>query len=136
MVKKKDDFYDLHLSDIPIFNYMGVLNPNDVIPTLQNYDALIFPSHYDGEGCPGILVEALLAGVPIIASKWKYSGEFVCDGVNGYLCDTYDAESYAKAIVNLLIDDSLQIIMSRHAHYMGMPYTATNAASLLRYYCN
>lgn len=87
--QKTDDYYDTHLKSIPMFEYKGILQPHEVIPTLQKYDALIFPTHYGGEGCPGILVEALSAGIPIIASNWKYNSEFVRDGVNGFLCETF-----------------------------------------------
>ena len=58
--QKTDTYFDEYLNDIEIYQYKGVLQPNEVIPTLKRYDALIFPSHYEGEGCPGILVEALL----------------------------------------------------------------------------
>lgn len=88
------------------------LQPKDVIPTLKQYDALIFPSHYDGEGCPGILVEALSASLPIIASDWKYNNEFVTNGDNGFLCSTFDPNEYVEAIKVLLLNKTILKRMS------------------------
>ena len=78
--QKKDEYYDTNLSYLNLCEYKGVLQPQEVISVLQKYDALLFPTHYDGEGCPGILIEALSAGLPIIASNWKDNKEFVLNG--------------------------------------------------------
>lgn len=102
---KVDSYFDEHLNKINFFKYKGILQPCDVISTLKTYDLLIFPTHYEGEGCPGILIEAMAAGLPIIASDWKYNAEFVDSGENGILCDTYDAQSYINAI-NLFLNDT------------------------------
>jgi len=93
-----DSYYQENLKNISHYQYKGVLTPAIVIQTLKQYDALIFPTHYSGEGCPGILVEALFAGLPVIASDWKYNSEIVENGVNGILCDTYDVADYENAI--------------------------------------
>ena len=96
--QKTDSYFDRHLSGIAMYEYRGVLQPDEVIPTLKQYDALVFPSHYDGEGCPGIMVEALSASLPIIASDWKYNNEFVSNGDNGFLCETFNPVAYVDAI--------------------------------------
>lgn len=129
--QKKDNYYDEHLKQIPMFNYLGVLQPEDVIGTLQQYDALIFPSHYEGEGCPGILVEALSAALPIIASDWKYNGEFVRHGVNGFLCETNRPASYTEAISVLLFYPELIRQMSKNAYHYSQMYSVTYARNLL-----
>lgn len=132
--QKKDDYYDTYLADIPMFNYKGVLEPQDVIPTIQKYDAMVFPTHYDGEGCPGILVEALSAAVPVVASDWKYNSEFIHDGVNGFLCDTFNAKSYVEAVVKLLSDTTQRQQMSRNAYRLSERYSAANARKLMSTY--
>lgn len=106
-----------------MFEYKGELQPSEVVLTLKQYDVLIFPSHYEGEGCPGILVEALSVGLPIIASNWKYNDEFIIDGVNGFLCDTFNAKSYLKAIEVILFDKHLRLQMSKHAYWMSEYYS-------------
>lgn len=127
-----DDYFYNHLSDIPNYCYKGVLQPEEVIPTLEKYDALIFPSHYEGEGCPGIMVEALFAGLPIIASDWKYNSEIVDNGVNGILCDTYNAADYEKAIRILSGNPKLISKMSEASLRKASNYTSESTAILLR----
>lgn len=116
-----------------MFTYRGVLQPNEVISTLQKYDALIFPSHYDGEGCPGILVEALSASLPIIASDWKYNSEFVKNGINGFLCGTFNVEEYIQDIL-LLFDPVLRLNMSKHSYLLCENYSTTNARKKIKEY--
>lgn len=126
-----DKYYSDNLSNISNYQYKGVLKPEDVIPTLKKYDALIFPTHYDGEGCPGILVEALFAGLPIIASDWKYNSEFVENGVNGILCETNNVADYENAIRRLSENHKLIHEMSENALRKSALYTSQNAAKRL-----
>ncbi|MGM9795787.1 MAG: glycosyltransferase family 4 protein [Candidatus Aphodosoma sp.] len=131
--QKTDGYFDKNLSNIEIFTYKGVLQPNEVIPTLHEYDALIFPTHYDGEGCPGILVEALSAALPIIASDWKYNSEFVKDGVNGFLCDTFDVDAYINAILSIS-DPILKSQMKKHSYMMSEKFADTTAREKVKNY--
>lgn len=52
--------------------YLGVLEPELVLSTLRRNDCLLFPSIYPGEGFPGIIVESLLAGIPVITRNHLY----------------------------------------------------------------
>lgn len=131
--QKKDDYFDVNLANIEFYTYKGVLQPNEVLPTLQKYDALIFPTHYEGEGCPGILVEALSAALPIVASDWKYNNEFVSDGVNGFLCDTFDIEAYIKAILSLS-DPVLRTQMSKQSYLMSKEFAVNTAREKVKLY--
>lgn len=128
---KKDSYFDSFLAMNEMFEYKGVLRPDEVIDTLKMYDALIFPSHYEGEGCPGILVEALSVGLPIIASDWKFNGEFVEERVTGFLCKTFDANAYVEAISLLLNDVDLRYKMSKHAYEKSFFFSIDNAKNLL-----
>jgi glycosyltransferase involved in cell wall biosynthesis len=51
-------------------NYRGIVNPKNIYETLVNYDLLLFPTYYPGEGYPGIIIEALNVGMPIICTNW------------------------------------------------------------------
>lgn len=131
--QKKDHFFDEHLADIAMFEYTGLLQPEEVIPTLQEYDALIFPSHYVGKGCPGILVEALSAGLPIIASNWKYNSEFVTNGLNGFHCETFNPKAYVDAIIQLC-NEPLRQRMSKSAYAKSEIFSADKARKQMDIY--
>lgn len=55
----------------PGIRYRSALAPADVQPTMIDYDLLLFPSRYPGEGYPGTLVEAAMVGLPIVVSRWQ-----------------------------------------------------------------
>lgn len=129
--QKKDDFFDNNLSTISMYKYKGELQPEQVIETISKYDALIFPTHYEGEGCPGILIEALAAGLPIIASNWKYNGEFIVNDVNGFLCEVLNAEQYVDAIQRLLYDKELLRQMSASSYMKSRDFSAANAKLMI-----
>ena len=130
--QKTDSYFNTHLKDIANYHYNGILKPEDVIPTLNKYDALIFPTHYEGEGCPGILIEALFAGLPIIASNWKYNSEFVENGVNGILCETCNVADYVKAIHSLSENHKLIDGMSEAAIKKASEFSSELAALRLK----
>lgn len=71
------DFYgpleDVTADEINLVaNYKGVLcSEKEVIEVLRAADALILPSTYMSEGCPGVLIEAMSVGTPTIVSNWR-----------------------------------------------------------------
>ena len=56
-------------------NYKGSLEPNEVILNMSKYDVLVLPSYR--EGYPGVIIEALSLGLPIIATNLKGIKEIV-----------------------------------------------------------
>lgn len=132
--QKTDSYFDEQLNEIGFYHYKGVLQPNEVIPTLKRYDALIFPSHYEGEGCPGILVEALSASLPIIASDWKYNSEFISNGDNGFLCAPFNPNDYIEAIKVLLFNKTLSERMANNAYERSGEFSVDKARMLLHKY--
>lgn len=66
-------------------SYRGVADPNDSVSILKNYFMLLFPTTFSGEGMPGTLIDALSAGIPIIATDWHYNGEIIVNERTGFL---------------------------------------------------
>ena len=58
-------------------SYRGSLQPNDVLKVLQEYDVLLLPTYYPGEGYPGIIIEALSIGKPVIVTPLESIKEMV-----------------------------------------------------------
>ena len=69
--------------------YGGAIPFERSADVLKQYFALLFPTYYEGEGFAGTLIDAYSAGVPVIASDWKYNSEFV-NGNVGYVYPTGD----------------------------------------------
>lgn len=83
--------------------------PNDRLrAALQQHDVLAFPSRSGSEGHPGAIVEAFVAGLPVIASDLPGPSEIVEDGVNGLIVETGDEEAFAAAMTRLAGDHELR----------------------------
>ena len=65
----------------------------DIPALLHAADVFTFPSYR--EGLPVALMEAMAAGVPIVASRVRGNVDLIEDGVNGFLCDPMDAAGFA-----------------------------------------
>lgn len=76
---------------------------NDVPEILNTSDIFVLSS--DWEGFPISIIEAMRAGLPVIASRVGGISEAVIEGENGYLVPRRDAVSLGKAI-KVLIDDA------------------------------
>lgn len=65
--------------------YKGLVDFDKTSYVLKDYFMLLFPTYYDGEGFAGTLIDAMAAGVPVIASDWRYNSEIVKDGEIGFI---------------------------------------------------
>lgn len=63
--------------------YQGCIPYNESVKALSGSYMLLFPSVYPGEGMPGTIIDAFSAGLPVIASDWRYNRDMVQDGVTG-----------------------------------------------------
>lgn len=64
------------------------------------------------EGLPRVLVEALAAGVPVVAMAVDGVSEVVRDGENGFLVAPHDVEGVATRVAAILADDALRSRLS------------------------
>jgi len=92
-------------SDIDRYSpHVIALGPRqDVAALLGMADLFAFPTQYR-EGVPRVLLEAGLAGLPIVASNMPGCNEVVEDGWNGYLVPAHDADGLASRIIEILSD--------------------------------
>ncbi len=65
--------------------YHGVFDSanENVCNELNQYDVMLLPSKWIGEGVPGALVEAKMSGITAIVSDWNFNSEIVEDGKDG-----------------------------------------------------
>jgi len=90
----------------PKITYCGVLKPEEVIPTMQKYDASLLPTHFHQEGYPGAIVESYFAGLPVIATRWLAIPEIVDESV-GILVEPKNADDFLQAMLRLSEDTAL-----------------------------
>lgn len=80
--------------------YCGTINLNvwENYNTITKYHYMLFPTFWHGEGFPGVVIDAGIAGVPLIASNWNFNTEFIKKGKNGYLVNVNDVNSLYEAM--------------------------------------
>ena len=92
-------WFNCLMKSVPEFvRYKGVVPFADSVKVLYKYYALLFPTYYEGEGFAGTLIDAFSAGVPVIASDWRYNASIVNDGKTGRIFKTRKIEELEKII--------------------------------------
>ncbi|HLH29276.1 MAG TPA: glycosyltransferase family 4 protein, partial [Acidimicrobiales bacterium] len=74
----------------------------DVADLLRAADVLVFPSDPEGEGMPGVLIEAGLTGIPVVATDVPGVRSVLVDGRTGFVVGVGDREGMAAAVRRLL----------------------------------
>ncbi len=102
----KNEFME-SIKSLDNVNYKGFLDlsKNYGYDELSQYDVMLFPTWWYGEGFPGIVIDAYIAGLPIIASDWNFNADVVTDET-GVIVPTRDE--------NRLYDEMLNFVMGKY----------------------
>ncbi|TWT88870.1 Glycogen synthase [Pseudobythopirellula maris] len=108
----------------------------DPLAELAKVDALVLPSLF-GEGLPMVVLEAMAAGLPVIATRCEGTVEAVAEGQTGLLVEPGDREGLSAAITELVTDRLDYPAMSRrsitrHAERFSDTAMARNVAEVYR----
>ncbi len=71
-------------------------------------DAQIFVLMSNYEGMPRSIIEAMRAGLPVVASRTGGIPEVVVEGNTGLLVDPHDVDGLVEALTRLLDDPALR----------------------------
>lgn len=83
--------------------FVRYLGPRNDVPALLGItDIVVLPSYYR-EGVPRVLMEAGVAGLPIITTDMPGCREVVRNGWNGLVVPPRDAMSLAQAMIQLIL---------------------------------
>jgi glycosyltransferase involved in cell wall biosynthesis len=78
----------------------------DVSPILASADIFVLPSRW--EGLSRALMEAMAAGIPVIATRVDGIKDLITDGVHGLLVPPEDSKSLETSILQLLGDPPMR----------------------------
>ena len=88
--------------------YRGIIEPKNIYQTLIRYDLMLFPTFYAGEGYPGIILEALNVGMPIITTNWLDISDIVNDNC-ALIIEPKKSDKLSKAINKICQNDELYL---------------------------
>jgi glycosyltransferase involved in cell wall biosynthesis len=77
----------------------------DAPERLADYDVAVVLG--ESQGCPNAVLEALAAGVPVVANDSGGTRELIIDGRTGLLIGSRDPAALAAAVIRLLRDPTL-----------------------------
>jgi glycosyltransferase involved in cell wall biosynthesis len=100
--------------------FLGFL-PHEHLSALYHLSHIfLFATLYEGQ--PRVVIEALIAGLPIICANYGQVCEVVKDGQDGIWVDPADSASVAEAIVRLARSPELRSSMSHHTEFDASAY--------------
>lgn len=82
--------------------FIGPLPPDRIVELLRSADALLLASH--SEGRPNVVLEAMAAGLPVIATDIDGVNELVRDGETGWLFPDGDIPLFTRRLAELADD--------------------------------
>lgn len=123
--------FENKLKSIENVRYKGFLNleTSTGYDTLASYDVMLFPTYWEGEGFPGIIIDAFIAGLPIIATDWNLNKSLIKNELNGLVIPVHDVEALASSmrdVINEHIDIEMLATNSRKSASL---YDAKNVIS-------
>ncbi len=103
------------ISKCDFASYRGILDMEDPksYEILSSYDLFVFPTCYYEEGFPGALIDALLAGVPILASDFRFSREIINENI-GYIFRFCDKEDLIDKLI-MIYNNKEELLEKRRA---------------------
>lgn len=132
-----EDDYDIPLkryidSSKGTITYCGVISPNKSVEVLRNAYALLFPTTFYGEGFPGTIIDALSAGIPIIATDWHLNNEIIKHGYTGFLYDPQKPERLMELMEFLMNNPAMVYTMRKNCLNEARKYAPEVVMEIIR----
>ena len=117
--------------------YVTAIGPRSDVPSLLSIaNVFAFPTEYR-EGVPRVLLEASLAGLPIVTTRMPGCSDVITDGVSGYLVSPRSPRELAARILDLLEHPEKGRVMGQQAkevvrRHFGLPSIVAKYSELYR----
>jgi glycosyltransferase involved in cell wall biosynthesis len=106
-----------------------MLGRRDDVPDLMTArDIFVFTSLAPGEGMPGVLIEAAMAGLATAATRVPGARDVVEEGVTGFLVDIDDQAGLIDSVRRLVTDPELRAGMGRRARERALEMFSLEAS--------
>lgn len=103
--------------------YLDIMNkPEESYNALSEYSCMLFPTYWMGEGFPGVIIDAYIAGLPVIATDWNMNKEVVEEGKTGIIIPIQDSKALAAAMLKMMEDPKLVAKMSQNSLNKAQDY--------------
>jgi glycosyltransferase involved in cell wall biosynthesis len=108
----------------------GPVPLDQLLPRYRGYDVFVLPT-LPGEGVPRVLLEAMAAGLPVVASRVSGIPSLIADGVNGLLVEGPSAAAVADAVMRIVGDGRLRRRLIAGGYATARAHTLQAQAALM-----
>lgn len=89
------------LQNVTYKGFLNLRSPSGY-DTLSSYDVMLFPTYWKSEGFAGVFVDAFIAGLPIIASRWAHNERFLVEGETALFVPVHDVNSLKNRMLDCI----------------------------------
>lgn len=98
----------------PWCHYGGMLGRKELLNQFEQADMLALPTHEDN--CPMVVLEAMAAGVPVMASRVGGIPDLIDGMKTGLFCDPWNPSSFPEGVCQILGNSNFADSLARNAH--------------------
>lgn len=124
---KKEELKKLknRIQNIKEIEYKGVLQKN-IHEKLSEYDLMVFPTYYQGEGQAGVLIDAFISELPVLSSDWRFNSEFIINNETGFLYKAKDKNDLEDKLNNIIKNKDLLLKVKKNLKLEKIKYSDSN----------
>lgn len=108
-------------------HFVGAVDPSRVAHYMSVMDVLVVPSHYEAQGL--VAAEAMLLGVPVVASRTGGLQDMITHEESGLLAECGDVDAMAEGVVRLFRDHALRERLTHRARLIASRRYTLDAAA-------
>lgn len=94
--------------------FLGVKSGQEKFEVYAQADIFCFPTYFEAESFPVVLLEALSFGLPVVSTKWRGIPTMVRDNENGMLTDIKNPHATAEKLEMLIKDATLRTRLGKN----------------------
>jgi glycosyltransferase involved in cell wall biosynthesis len=106
---EKEQYRDLYEHN-PRIRFTGPVMPDEVPALMAGCGVVVLASR--SEGMPRVLIEAMAAGRPVVATRVGGIPYYIRDGDNGLLVEPEDADGLSRALARLFEDPGAAALLA------------------------
>jgi glycosyltransferase involved in cell wall biosynthesis len=115
-------------------NYRGFLDPTLIYSTLSEYDVLVLPTMFYTEGLPGAIIDAYIAGIPVVVTRWMHASEFVVHGSTGFIVPFENGyQEFEYALNEIDRDRAMLLSMKQNAMEYSRSFSSEAVWEVLKH---
>ena len=100
------------------------LRSNEGYDILASYHAMLFPTFHPTEGFAGVMIDAFIASLPVLASDWAHNTEAITDGKQGIIYPVHNIEALTSVMEKCIFGEVDLQTLARNARAEASKYEA------------